>query len=221
MQIAFLHTLAANQSLFDSFIASSGLEKQATIRHHIASQLLQHASNVGIDDELASMVEQQIVQLEAQGADWVICTCSSIGALAEQAKTRFAQVMRVDRPMAIEASQSGHIKVLAALETTINPTMNLLVEYDADIAQRATVEVIPEAWAHYLAGDNDAYLATIAQYIQDHCLNDSRIVLAQASMAPAILQLDQATRQRTLTSPSLCLEYLLAELKSSTSGGKR
>ncbi len=79
MQIAFLHTLVANQSLFDSFIASSGLEKQATIRHHITSQLLQHASNVGIDDELATMVEQQIVLLEEQGADWIICTCSSIG----------------------------------------------------------------------------------------------------------------------------------------------
>lgn len=214
MQIAFLHTLAANQSLFDSFIASSGLEKQATIRHHIASQLLQHASNVGIDDELATMVEQQIVQLEAQGADWIICTCSSIGALAEQAKTRFAQVMRVDRPMAIEASQSGHVKVLAALETTIIPTMSLLAEYDAAIAKRVTVEVISKAWPHYQAGDNEAYLATIAQHINDHCESDRCIVLAQASMAPAILQLDELTRQRTLTSPNLCLDYLIAELES-------
>ncbi|EGU32086.1 hypothetical protein VII00023_05467 [Vibrio ichthyoenteri ATCC 700023] len=218
MQIAFLHTLAANQTLFESFIAPSGLDRLASIVHHSAPQLLQYASAVGLDDELASMVEQQIVQLEAQGADWIVCTCSSIGALAEQAKTRFAQVMRVDRPMAIEASQSGHIKVLAALATTINPTINLLAEYDADIAQRSTVEVIPEAWAHYLAGDNDAYLATIAQYITQHCQDDGCIVLAQASMAPAILQLDQATRQRALTSPSLCLDYLLAELEHNNNG---
>lgn len=192
-----------------------------SIRHYCASKLLQHASEVGIDDELAVMVEQQIVLLEEQGADWIICTCSSIGALAEQAKTRFAQVMRVDRPMAIEASQRGHIKVLAALETTINPTMILLAEYDADIAQRATVEVIPEAWAYYLAGENDAYLAIIAQYTHDYCKNDSRIMLAQASMAPAILQLDQATRQRTLTSPSLCLDYLLAELENNDNGDSK
>ncbi|MEC6831090.1 hypothetical protein VXS06_04850 [Photobacterium toruni] len=218
MQIAFLHTLSANQTLFDLFIASSGLEKRVSIRHYCAPKLLQHASEMGIDDELAAMVEQQIVLLEEQGADWIICTCSSIGGLAEQAKTRFAQVMRVDRPMASEASQCGHIKVLAALETTINSTMILLAEYDADIVQRATVEVIPEAWAHYLAGDNDTYLAIIAQYTYDHCENDSRIVLAQASMAPAILQLDQATRQRTLTSPSLCLDYLLAELENNDNG---
>lgn len=221
MQIALLHTLAANQTLFDSFIASSGLDKQTSIRHHCVPELLQHASAVGIDDELASMVEQQVERLEAQGADWIICTCSSIGALAEQAKTRFAQVMRVDKPMIIEASQASHVKVLAALETTINPTMNLLAEYDADIAQRATVEVIPDAWSHYLAGNNDAYLATIAQYITQHCQHDGCIVLAQASMAPAIFQLDQATRQRTLTSPGLCLDYLLAELHLSMSDIKK
>jgi hypothetical protein len=218
MQIAFLHTLSANQTLFDLFIASSGLEKRVSIRHYCAPKLLQHASEVGIDDELAAMVEQQIVLLEEQGADWIICTCSSIGALAEQAKTRFAQAMRVDRPMAIEVSQSGHIKVLVALETTIIPTMNLLAEYDADIVQRATVEVIPKAWPDYLAGDNEAYLTTIVQYINDHCENDSRIVLAQASMAPAILHLDQATRQRILTSPSLCLDYLLADLENNDVG---
>ena len=164
------------------------------------------------------MVKQQVLQLEVQGVDWVVCTCSSIGALAEQVKTRFSQVIRVDRPMAIEVSQSGHIKVLVALETTIIPTMNLLAEYDADIVQRATVEVIPKAWPDYLAGDNEAYLTTIVQYINDHCENDSRIVLAQASMAPAILHLDQATRQRIITSPSLCLDYLLADLENNDVG---
>lgn len=220
MQIAFLHTLAANQSLFEPFIASTGLDKWASIHHHCAPQLLQHASTVGIDDELASMVEQQVLQLEAQGADWVVCSCSSIGALAEQANTRFAQVIRVDRPMAIEVSQGDSVTILAALSTTIEPTMSLLAEYDADIAQRATVEVIPEAWSYYLAGDNDAYLASIAQYIAQHCQNDRRIVLAQASMAPAIVQLNQATRDRTLTSPNLCLAYLIAELATNELGDK-
>ena len=168
MKIAFLHTLAANQSLFESFISPSGLETLASVHHHSAPQLLQYASTVGIDEELTSMVEQQVLQLEAQGADWVVCTCSSIGALAERATTRFAQVLRVDRPMVAEASLAAKVKVLAALSTTIEPTMNLLAEYDTDAetntesAQRVTVEVIPDAWPHYLAGDNEAYLTTIA-----------------------------------------------------------
>ena len=166
------------------------------------------------------MVEQEILKLEAQGANWIVCTCSSIGRLAEQSKTQFAQVIRVDRPMAITASRSDQIKVFAALSTTIEPTMALLAEYDQDIAHRVSVAVIPDAWAHYQNGDTHAYLATIAQYIEHHCQQDPCIVLAQASMAPSILQLGESLQHRTLTSPKLCLDYLLAELKSTTLSGK-
>ncbi|MBO9496619.1 hypothetical protein J7438_21395 [Thalassotalea sp. G20_0] len=212
MKVAFLHTLTANQTLFDACIQESPLTEIADVIHRNAPELLQYASSVGLDDTLAKQVEQHILNLEEQGAEWIICTCSSIGHLAESSKTGSAQVIRVDRPMALAASQANGITVLAALKTTIEPTMNLLAEYQADIQQLAKVRVIDDAWQHYLDGCSERYQQTIADYIEQHCLEDDSIVLAQASMAPAVKRLPEALQHKVLTSPELCIQYLIVQL---------
>ncbi|MBA5762840.1 hypothetical protein H2O73_10830 [Vibrio sp. 404] len=215
MQVAFLHTLAANETLFDGFIQRSRLPNFATVVHHSAPQLLEYASQTGLDEVLAAQVAQQVLQLEAQGADWIVCTCSSIGRMAEQAQTKHARVIRVDRPMAIVASKAKQLTVLAALETTIEPTMSLLAEYPSQLSEQAQVVVIPQAWQHYLNGKIDTYSQTIADYIVQKCIDDECVVLAQASMSPALSLLAETLQARVLTSPKLCIDFLIAELGES------
>ncbi|MGI2030216.1 hypothetical protein [Endozoicomonas acroporae] len=53
---------------------------------------------------------------------------------------------------------------------------------------------------------------TIADYIEQHCLEDDSIVLAQASMAPAVKRLPEALQHKVLTIPALCIQYLIAQL---------
>ncbi len=216
MKVALLHTLQANQALFDACLVHTQLGEFVDIVHYCAPELLQYASEVGIDDTLTALVAQQVLDIEAQGADWVVCTCSSIGRLAEQAITQRAKVIRVDRPMAIAASQVESLTVLAALETTIKPTMALLAEYATDIKQTAKIAVIEGAWPHYLDGDLQAYQQTIADYIQQYCAEDSAIMLAQASMAPAVSLLPHCLQSKVLTSPTLCIEYLLTQVARRT-----
>ena len=212
MQVAFLHTLAANESLFETFIQRSRLPSLAIVVHHSAPELLEYASQTGLDEVLAEQVAQQVLQLEAQGADWIVCTCSSIGRMAEQAQTKHARVIRVDRPMAIAASKAKQLTVLAALETTIEPTMSLLAEHPSQLSEQAQVVVIPQAWQYYLNGQIDTYSQTIADYIVQNGIDDECVVLAQASMAPALALIPQHLQARVFTSPKLCIDFLIAEL---------
>ncbi|OLQ86605.1 hypothetical protein BIY21_04015 [Vibrio ponticus] len=212
MKVAFLHTLAANQTLFDACIEETSLADIAEVIHYCSPRLLQYASRVGLDADLAMQVEQQVLQIEAQGADWIICTCSTIGRLAESAQVQRAQVIRVDRPMAWAARQAKQMSVLAALKTTLQPTMNLLAEYQADIDQVARVVILEDAWQHYIDGQLESYHQTIADYIEQHCEGDDAVVLAQASMAPAVKFLPTAMKVKVLTSPSSCIEYLVEQL---------
>ncbi|CAB9521572.1 expressed unknown protein [Seminavis robusta] len=192
--------------------------------------------------------------------DFVVCTCSTIGDMAER-YTSSAPVLRVDQPMGLrlgnpslgddaEQTTSSHIPVLrvdrpmadcavgysvihvlAALESTLEPTKELLDKCasTAHTHPRIHMTVVPEAWSHFQQGDQKAYIQTIADYIQEKYSNtessqDSVIVLAQASMSPAAELLlipeqqsslgdkdkdtGMAELPRILTSPSICVDYL-------------
>ncbi|MEI9955991.1 MAG: aspartate/glutamate racemase family protein [Ferruginibacter sp.] len=65
---------------------------------------------------------------EEAGADFILFTCSSIGAAVETAATLSGvPVLRVDQPMADKAVQTGkRIGVIATLSTTLEPTSDLV-----------------------------------------------------------------------------------------------
>jgi hypothetical protein len=70
--------------------------------------------------------------------DKVVCTCSTIGDIAE----RFSpSVMRVDRHMAISAIIFSRIHVLASLKSTIQPTKQLVEE-----CARMVNAILPFKW---------------------------------------------------------------------------
>ncbi|CAM5693879.1 Aspartate/glutamate racemase OS=Streptomyces griseomycini OX=66895 GN=FHS37_006074 PE=4 SV=1 [Streptomyces griseomycini] len=129
----------------------------------------------------------------------MLCTCSTIGGAAEAAAAGAGvPVLRVDRPMAGAAVAAGpRVVVLAALESTVRPTVALLEE-EARRAGR-TVEVrtvlVEGAWTRFETGDREGYVRRVAD-AADEVTGADVIVLAQASMAPA-------ERLRTTTVPVL------------------
>ena len=141
----------------------------------------------GVDDDLRRRIAGHLPELTDGGARRMICTCSTLGAAAEDiGRTSGLDVVRVDRPMAERAVDTGgRIAIVAALESTMAPTRALLAA-TAGVARR-DVELVDapclEAWAHFEAGDHRRYLATVAAHVTG--LDDvDVIVLAQASMAP-------------------------------------
>ncbi|WP_370249886.1 GNAT family N-acetyltransferase [Nocardioides sp.] len=180
--IGFLHTAETHVATFEALLARQG---GGPGRHAVCPDLLDAARAGGTDSEaLAAAVTAAVEQLRAE-VDVVVCTCSTIAALAEGASTSAVPVLRVDRPMAARAvalAGTGRIALVAALESTLAPTRALLEQEGA--AGEIVELLVAGAWDAFEAGDHDAYADRIATAVRA-CAADV-VVLAQASMAGAV-----------------------------------
>ncbi|MFE0174627.1 aspartate/glutamate racemase family protein [Streptomyces sp. NPDC059002] len=182
--LGLLHTSPVHVPVFDALRDEHrpGLE----LRHHVDESLLERARVAG-PDAVASDVRAALEQAVADGAGAVLCTCSTIGGVAEAVGPGSVPVLRVDRPMAAAAVAAGRrVVVLAAVSSTLGPTSELI----EDEARRAgrDIEVRPVlvegAWELFEAGDSDGYAHSIARAVT--AVRDAdAIILAQASMAAA------------------------------------
>ncbi|MGW4923830.1 aspartate/glutamate racemase family protein [Streptomyces parvulus] len=183
--LALLHTSPVHVPVFDALrdAAHPGLE----LRHHVHAELLERARREG-PGAVTEAVGDVLRRAVAQGARAVLCTCSTIGAVAESAAAG-VPVLRVDRPMAATAVAAGQrVVVLAALRSTLAPTA-ALVEEEARRAGRPLLlrtRLVEGAWDRFEAGDTEGYLRLVAEAAEAVTADDADvIVLAQASMAPA------------------------------------
>ncbi|MEU6390527.1 aspartate/glutamate racemase family protein [Streptomyces sp. NPDC046939] len=211
MILALLHTSPAHVPVFDALrdAAHPGL----TLRHVVREDLLVRAGEHGP----ASVADDVRTVLEAaarDGADAVLCTCSSIGAVAEDVAPALGgvPVLRVDRPMAARAVAAGRrITVVATVRSTFGPTLALIEEEAARAGRDVDVRTlhVDGAWERFLAGDRDGYLGLVAAAV-DTITDADAIVLAQASMADAADRA-RATGTPVLSSPRPGLDAAAAE----------
>jgi hypothetical protein len=193
MILAFLHTSPVHIPTFEGL--TQGQAPHTPTLHRVEEDLLAQARAEGITPALEAKVKQVLLELVAQGAKVIVCTCSTLGAIAETADVGCV-VLRVDRAMAQKALELGNtILLVAALESTLEPTRKLFLEVANGADQK--VELLElwcqNAWAKFEAGDKVGYLREIAQEITQEITrvvgaNSARvgvIVLAQASMAGA------------------------------------
>jgi hypothetical protein len=102
----------------------------------------------------------------------------------------------------------GRIVVVAAVESTLGPTRDLLESVAAARGSDVPIEVrlIDGAWERFEAGDREGYVAAIAGALPGLAADAGVIVLAQASMAPAAEMVDVGVP--VLSSPRLAVEAL-------------
>ncbi|MFF9909531.1 arylsulfatase [Streptomyces sp. NPDC013457] len=215
MTLALLHTSEAHVPVFDGLRDRHhpGLD----LRHLVAEELLVRARAEG-PDAVSGAVHDVLAEAVADGADAVLCTCSTLGGVAErQAGALGVPVLRVDRPMAAEAVRSEHretgvppaegrgrIVVVATVESTLAPTLDLLRQESGERTPLVTTLVVDGAWDRFLAGDRDGYLDAVATAVDGvPTAGDPVIVLAQASMADAAER--TTTPLAVLSSPRLGL----------------
>lgn len=147
------------------------------------------------------------------GADFILYTCSSIGAAVETAATLSnVPVLRVDQPMADEAIQLGNrIGVVATLSTTLGPTTDL-VQRRAQLASKTPQikSVLCEgAFEALMSGDTATHDAKVLAALQQLSTEVDVIVLAQASMARVADAMPAAEKNiPILASPVLAMQHL-------------
>lgn len=209
--IGFLHTAGVHEPTFAALVAvaSPGTTTVAVVD----DTLLAEARARGpAHPAVRAGIRAAIDDLVARHADVIVCTCSSIAGEAETlGATAPVPVVRIDRPLAIAAVAAGpRIAVLAALESTITPTTELLESVAAEHGTTVTVTPIlcAGAWDRFEAGDADGYLDLVAAATRDAAPDHDVVVLAQASMA------DVATRVSigipVLASPASAVAHALS-----------
>jgi hypothetical protein len=183
--LALLHTSPLHVPVFDALRDEDhpGLE----LRHLVDEDLLARAREVG-PDAVSDDVRAALSRAVADGASAVLCTCSTIGAVAEAAAgAAGVPVLRVDRPMAAAAVAAGErVVVLATVASTLAPTADLVTEEAHRAGRPVTVRtvLVDDAWAHFEAGDTETCARLVAA-AADAVTDADAIVLAQASMTPA------------------------------------
>lgn len=186
--VVFFHTSAVHIDTFNHLrdMLAPGLE----ISHVVREDLLVAAQKVGgISEAIEFRVSDELLRLSRSGARLVVCTCSSLGGVVEAFDAPGMATMRIDRPMADEAvATGGPVALVAAFEPTIAVTRDLILNSAeaVGVPLDVTTYLVPDCWDAFLSGDIDAYYAQIAAYLSALNATSGVIVLAQASMVPAV-----------------------------------
>jgi Asp/Glu/hydantoin racemase len=217
--LSFLHTAESNVAAVSKLMAE--LAPDVPIRHQLAAELLAEAVKAGtVTDAVAKGVRERLADA-ATGASVVVCTCSTIGAVAEAANgTLPAPVQRIDRAMAEVAVGKGRrILVAACVASTVGPTSDLIAKVAREAGRPADLRVvlIAEAWPRFLAGDVKGYEAMIVDRLTREKGDAEVVVLAQASMAGAAPEAERRLGLPVLTSPRLGVTAAIAAWRQARS----
>ena len=213
--IGFVHTVLGLPPVFAGL--AEELVPGAEVFHIVDETLLGNTRKLG---KLTPSTRRRVlgyVQSAAEaGADLVVVTCSSIGP-AVDASGGFVDVpvLRIDEPMADEAVRLGsHIGVLATLQTTLQPTAELVTRRarragtDVDVVAR----LCDGAFDALSAGDRDRHDELVREELRALMGSVDVVVLAQASMARVVETLPESERTvPILASPRLGMQRV-AEL---------
>jgi len=183
LTIACLHTVESNAALFEA--AAAALPVGALrLTHETRADWLRAP-----DDALLEEAGATLCRMAAR-ADAVLLTCSTIGAAVEHARGAARPVLRADAALAAAAVRSGgEVTVLYAAPSTRATTWKLFSEAAAQTGADIGLYAVPGAWALFMRGELDGYHAAIAATARGR---RGRVVLAQASMAPAAALLPDA-----------------------------
>ncbi|MFK7800085.1 MAG: arylsulfatase [Anaerolineae bacterium] len=219
-KIGFLHTSPVHIETFDRLFSDS--QDSYELVHLVDEPLLAKAMEVGITADIETQVQAHIEQLASAGCDQVVCSCSTIGNVAESVMLENVPVLRIDRPMAAAAIKGSQIVlIVAAIQSTLAPTRELLLDESKKQSRPIQIQelVLADSWAEFLSGNLEDYYQAIAVGVTDYLASSERdntqlqpevIVIAQASMAPAINLLQDITIP-ILASPEICVQYILSQ----------
>ncbi|HEX7866055.1 MAG TPA: aspartate/glutamate racemase family protein [Variovorax sp.] len=212
--LAFLHTAQVHVPTFERLVGE--IAPDLRVRHVVMEDLLADARTMGVAHAgLVARVHDAMREAASGGAAVVVCTCSTIGGLAEETPTGGAfKALRIDRAMADKAVRTGpRVLIAAAVESTLAPTTALILSAasNAGIDVRPRPLLVQDAWVHFQNGESALYTQTLAKAIRAAAHDADVVVLAQASMAPAAHALSDLGIE-VLSSPEPGVEQALSLL---------
>jgi Asp/Glu/hydantoin racemase len=214
--LGLIHTSATLVPIFQQ-LTNEFLPKVKTF-NIVDDSLIKNVITCGeLTPATARRVVNYVGSAEAAGADFILVTCSSIGAAVEaSAALTKVPVLRVDQPMADRAVLTGkRIGVIATLPTTLQPTSDLIARR-ALVANKQielTSTLCEGAFDALMSGDSGTHDRMVAAALKELSATVDLIVLAQASMARVVETLDPAERKvPILASPAIAIQHIASIL---------
>jgi aspartate/glutamate racemase len=218
--VAFVHTSPAAIGPLMKFYSEAAPDLEIT---NLLDDGLLRLLAAGDEGKARDRLEDMIgVASDTYGAELAMVTCSSVSKeMLEELSAGFAfPILKIDLPMARRAVQAGRkIGVAVTFPPTLGPTCRLLEEAgaEADGAIEIIKEVVPDAYAALLAGDDarhdELLLAAVGRLEQQGV---AAIVLAQVSMGRILPWLEGRFSVPVLSSLNTSLDAIRAAL-----GGER
>lgn len=216
MKIACLHTAESNIPIYEDAARELGLPAGA-LHHHVRADLLLTAERLGgLTTDITAETADVLLRL-AQEADVVVLNCSTLGPAASLAGGQSpVPVIRADGVLAETAVKAGgKVVVLCTVGTTIDPTTRLFEDAAKATGAEIDVRLIEGAWALFRAGEQDAYLASIAVAVgAAHREGAKTVAFAQASMTGAARLLTESAVQ-PMTGPLVALKAAMTAAAAS------
>lgn len=212
--ITFLHTSPVHVATFDALMRTAA--PALRVAHVVREDLLADAQREGVDSPpLVARVQRALALAEARV---VVCTCSTLGGIAEDTPTGGAfHITRIDRAMADAAVRSGQrVLLVATVSSTVQPTTALLQSSATGLGHPVVIEAlwVADAWPYFQAGRHREHVDAIVRAVLPVAAGFDSVVLAQASMAPAAAVLAERGIL-ALTSPHLGVQHAIALLSRS------
>jgi len=216
-RLTLVHTSAVMIPVFGELCAE--LLPEVEVVHMVDESLLKDIiRDKCLGRPTARRAVGHITSAAQAGTDFIVVTCSSIGAAAELGRELVdVPVMRVDEPMADLAVREGsQIGVVATLPSTLKPTAELIKVQAKKQAKEVTVitKLCEGAFDAVISGDNATHDRIVGAGIRELMQQVEVIVLAQASMARVVDNPPvDGRRIPILSSPRLAVERLATLLQ--------
>lgn len=196
MRVTLLHTAEAHRTRFEAL--RDRIAPAVALNQEVRAAWLA-AAQTGVSAGLAAQITDWIT---AQSGP-VLCTCTTLGGVAER-----AGAVRIDRPLMEAAAAIGGPVVMAyCLDSTLVPSRTLL---QGAMGPGADIRPLPltQHWALFEAGDVTGFEMALAGSIRAADPVTGCVVLAQASMAGAADHLSDLAVP-VLASPELAFRAVL------------
>lgn len=163
MRISFLHTLEGNRKIFDDAAKDLGVSSEQ-LRHEIRTDLRLAIQQTGmVTAEITEQIKHCLVELSTD-ADAVVVTCATLSPLAAVIDDLPVPIVRADAALAATAARiGGHIVVLCALESSVEPTRRLFAEYVNEKVDSVKVVNVAGVWDLFSGGNLDVCFAEVAR----------------------------------------------------------
>jgi hypothetical protein len=210
MRISFLHTLEGNRRIFDDAAKDLGLPNEQ-LRHEVRTDLRLLVQQAGtVTAEAVEQIKECLMALSAD-ADAIVVTCATLSPVVAGIDDLPIPVVRADAALAARAANmGGHLVVLCALESTVEPTRQLFGQYANPNVESVNVVCVDGVWDLFTSGKLDNCLAEIARAADRAYANGASVVAFahpwMAAAAPLV-----SAGHAVLDSPHAALQAIATE----------